>query len=137
MRAGTALCIYLIFVFVGAALLAPWVYFGLQELARHSVTFNDAAGVPLSRVVSRCLLILAIAGIWPLIKTLGFRSWSEIGIRRDHKIAREFGQGLLIGSILLALGAAGAILSGAASYEHQTASRLANYILAALSSGLV
>lgn len=136
MRAGTALCIYLIFVFAGAALLAPWVYFGLHELAAHSATFKSAAGVPLSRVVNRCLLILALVGIWPLIKTLGFRSWSEIGIRRDHKIGLEFIHGLFIGTILLTLAAAGAILSGSAAYEQQTASKMAKYISNALASGL-
>jgi uncharacterized protein len=119
MRAGTALALYFVFVFVGAALIAPWVSFALQSMADAPLDppLKTVVNTPFRRVVNRCLLVLALIGIWPLIKALGFRSWQEIGIREDRPIPRDIGAGLLIGTILLALAAASSLVAGASQWD--------------------
>jgi membrane protease YdiL (CAAX protease family) len=106
-RPGTALLVYLLVVFIGAALLAPWIYFGLQHF--------DATGIPFRRVVDRCLLGLALIGIWPLIKALPIQSASEIGLRTFS--ARDVERGFVFGSLLLLSAATAALASGAARWD--------------------
>jgi uncharacterized protein len=125
MRAGTALWAYLLFVFVGAALLAPWIAFGLQGVME----------APFRRIVNRCLLGLALIGIWPLIKALGFRSWAEIGLRKGRPIFRDMGAGLLIGTVLLGLAAGSSIAVGVAAWDPRGI--LAKQIIGALLSAVV
>jgi membrane protease YdiL (CAAX protease family) len=117
MRPGIALWAYLIFVFVGAAALAPWVYHGLQALATHGHFFESLSKAPFRRIVNRCLLFLALAGIWPLIKALGVRSWQEIGINRSRPFWRDLGKGLLIGSALLWIAAACSLAVDSAMWD--------------------
>ena len=126
MRPGTALLVYIIFVFAGAALIAPWVAFALQ----------GSMDVPFRRVVNRCLLTLALIGIYPLIKALGFRSWKEIGIRKDVPILKHLGTGLLIGSILLGLAAVCSLTFGGALWDRARPLNM-NKVLSALLSGVV
>ena len=68
MRPLRALVIYIGVVFVGGALLAPWLYWLAQAFA-HS--FPKIAAEPFNRFVNRSLLFLALAGLWPLLRALG------------------------------------------------------------------
>lgn len=77
MRPLRALVIYIAVVFVGGALLAPWLY-GLAQAFAHS--FPQIAAQPFNRFVDRSLLILALAGLWPLLRALGMTSWRETGL---------------------------------------------------------
>ena len=76
MRAARSLVIYLAAVFVGGALLAPWIYFGAGELAPHS----RVAAEPFHRFMDRTLLGVALAGLWPLLGANGMRSWRQLGL---------------------------------------------------------
>jgi membrane protease YdiL (CAAX protease family) len=121
MRPGKALLLYLLFVFIGAPLLSPWIYFGLQHLG--------APAIPFRRVVDRSLLILALLAIWPLIKSLQIRSASEIGLRAFSP--RDVERGFVFGSLLLLTAATAAILSGAAHWDAAFTPR-ANLLTSAL-----
>jgi len=63
---------------------------------------------PFRRVFDRCILVLALAGLWPLLRASGIRSLTELGYVRNHKWWRHALIGLLLGVISFA--AAGAIL---------------------------
>jgi len=109
MRPARALWVYLLFVFGGAALVAPWIFLALQK--------SGASDLHLRRIVDRGLLVLALAALWPLVQGLGIRSPSEIGLRRDVPITRDILRGLLFGTILLAIGAIGSVAAGACQLD--------------------
>jgi membrane protease YdiL (CAAX protease family) len=78
---------YLVTVFLGGGLLAPWVWKGVQYLARGEAPgwVESLAGHPFHRYVHRCLLGLAVLGLWPLVRALGCRSWRDLGLRVDGR----------------------------------------------------
>ena len=109
MRPLWALVIYIVAVFIGGALLAPWLYWLAQGFAH---TFPHIAATPFHRFVNRSLLILALAGLWPLLRALGITSWRETGLVRPHgQLGKLFG-GLALGFITLAVVAGMAIACG-------------------------
>jgi membrane protease YdiL (CAAX protease family) len=90
------LLIYILVVFIGGALLAPWLYWLVQSFAH---TFPKLANSPFHRYVNRSLLVLALIGIWPLLRSLGAKSWKEVGL------VNPIGQaGKLAGGFILGLG---------------------------------
>jgi CAAX protease family protein len=109
MRPLRALVIYIAVVFVGGALLAPWLFWLAQEFA-HS--FPKIAAEPFNRFVDRSLLILALAGLWPLLRALGITSWREAGVVEPSGQWKKLFGGLLVGFLSLALVAGIAFASG-------------------------
>lgn len=100
MRPLRALVIYLMVVFVGGALLAPCLYWLAQEFA-HS--FPKIAAEPFNRFVDRSLLICALGGLWPLLRSLGITSWREAGVVGPHGQWPKLLGGLLVGFLSLAM----------------------------------
>ena len=109
MRPLRALVIYLVVVFIGGALLAPWLY-RLAQTVAHS--FPNVANAPFHRFVGRSLLILALAGLWPLLRALGATSWRETGLVQLHGQWKKLSGGLLLGFVSLAVVAGTAIGGG-------------------------
>ncbi|HUA67505.1 MAG TPA: CPBP family intramembrane glutamic endopeptidase [Candidatus Saccharimonadales bacterium] len=104
-----ALVIYVIVVFVGGALLAPWLYWSAQALAH---LFPRIAAEPFNRFVDRSLLIVALAGLWPLLRSLRVTSWHELGLVRLHGQWKKLLGGLVIGFLSLAVVAGIAMIYG-------------------------
>ena len=94
-----AILIYLGIIFVGGALLAPWVYASAQWCAEHSIFFESIARQPFGRYVSRSIQLLALFGLWPFLRTIGVSSWRDAGL--DHPI-RHWRQGVRGGTVGLA-----------------------------------
>ncbi|HUA39504.1 MAG TPA: CPBP family intramembrane glutamic endopeptidase [Candidatus Sulfopaludibacter sp.] len=109
MRPLRALVIYMVVVFIGGALLAPWLYWLAQEFAR---SFPKIAAEPFNRFVDRSLLLLALAGLWPLLRALGITSWREAGVVAPSGQWKKLTGGLLIGFLSLAMVAGMAMLGG-------------------------
>ncbi|MFM7101675.1 MAG: lysostaphin resistance A-like protein [Verrucomicrobiota bacterium] len=130
---------YLLAVFGGAALLAPWVWHGLQVLAGSWPALAGPAGQPFHRYVNRCLLVLALAGLWPLIRALRLRSWTEVGAVPGPAAARDARAGLAWGALSLAVVAALALAGGGRHLDPDlSAARLASRLAsAAASAGVV
>ncbi|MBI5383303.1 MAG: CPBP family intramembrane metalloprotease [Verrucomicrobia bacterium] len=113
MRPGRVLLIFTVTVFLGGAVLAPWLYWLAQWGATHSTSFESLARNPFHRFVNRALLVLALLGIWPLMRALGMRSWKNLGWvspkAQGQRIAAGFGIGFaslaLVGALALACGA--------------------------------
>ena len=109
MRPLWALVIYIVVVFIGGALLAPWLYWLAQAFAH---AFPHIAAAPFHRFVDRSLLILALAGLWPLLRALGVTSCREAGLVRPHGQFKKLFGGLLLGFISLAVVAGMAVACG-------------------------
>jgi membrane protease YdiL (CAAX protease family) len=77
--------LYLLLVFIGGALLAPWIWTWIHT------TFPDSSisQQPFHRYVNRCLLGLAILLLWPLLRSLGIRGFDSLGLRWGSGVVRE------------------------------------------------
>lgn len=130
MRAIRALAIYILVVFVGGALIAPQLYHVVQSW---SGTFPGLAGAPFHRYVHRCFLVLALAGLWPLLRSLGARSAADFGVVAPRGQFRKLGAGFAVGFISLALVATIGILAGARAFpEHLPVGKVAGRLAGAL-----
>jgi len=135
MRPLRALVIYMVVVFVGGALLAPWLYWLAQAFA-HS--FPRIAAAPFNRFVDRSLLIFALAGLWPLLRVLGITSWREVGLVQSHGQWKKLAGGLLLGFLSLALVAGMAIICGGRVFVRtETAHEIVAVIFGAIATAAV
>ncbi|HZL42766.1 MAG TPA: type II CAAX endopeptidase family protein [Verrucomicrobiae bacterium] len=114
MRPLRALAVYIAVVFIGGALLAPWLYWLVQLGAG---VFPKLAHSPFHRFVHRSLLGLAILGVWPLLKASGTASLRDAGLVRPGGQWGRLGGGLLLGFVSLALVAGFALASGARQFN--------------------
>src|SRR2546427_11677954 len=96
MRPVKALGIYIIAVFVGGALLAPWLYWLTQSVAQG---FPHLANSPFHRFVNRSSLGLALIGLWPLLRNLGVASGRDIGLVGPARQWKKLGVGLALGFV--------------------------------------
>jgi membrane protease YdiL (CAAX protease family) len=108
-----ALLVYLTVVFSGAALAAPWVYRLVQNLAPGS----GIALQPFHRYVNRCLLVLALAGLWPLLRFLNIRSRTTVGWVPISGQGRNIRLGFALGFASLALAACLPMIAGARIWQ--------------------
>lgn len=76
-----ALLFFTVVVFIGGALMAPWLFWTVQHLAPDSHLAHN----PFHRFVNRSLLTLAVLSIWPLLRSLGATSWRDVGIVKPGK----------------------------------------------------
>ena len=70
MKAARVILFYAVAVILLGALLSPWSFWLTQEYW------------PFRRVFDRVLLIVALAGLWPMLKGAGINSLSELGYTR-------------------------------------------------------
>jgi membrane protease YdiL (CAAX protease family) len=100
MRPYCTLLLLIAVVFLGGALLAPWLYWLAQWLAPASAL----ARKPFHRYVDRALLGLGLIAIWPLLWLVEAESW------RDAGLCSPSGQwGRLAGGWMLGLGSVAAL----------------------------
>ena len=97
-----ALALYLLAVFAGGALLAPWLYHGMQALAPSVPAPEVAARMPCARYVNRALLIAALLGLPYFVRGAGVRRWSHVGIPPGFIRWRRFGAAFALGFFSLA-----------------------------------
>ena len=94
-RFAIALIILGLVFFVGGALLAPWIY----ALVRQAADWSGRAGDSFQRYVPRAMPLAAFLGLWPLVRFVGFRSASDIGLIGPHgqwtRLVSAFLAGLL------------------------------------------
>src|SRR5665213_272140 len=113
MRPIRSLLIYVALVFIGGALLAPWLYFLAQEAGSHWRVFAGISNSPFHRYVHRGILGVAIAGLWPLLRHCGMLNWKELGFVGSRRPGRRVAAGFAIGFASLAIVAILEILFGA------------------------
>jgi membrane protease YdiL (CAAX protease family) len=101
MRRTWTLLVFILAVFVLGALISPWIYWAAQDLARGVLALRSLADHPFPRFVSRTLLVLAIIGLWPLLRTLGKLSWRELGFVPISESGANISRGFIIGFVTL------------------------------------
>ena len=121
MRPIRALLIYLALVFLGGALVAPWIYWLAQQAAVSQLISAKLAAEPFSRYVNRSLLVLALLGMIPLLRQLGSRSWRDVGMVNPAGHRRKILAGFALGFVSLALVAGAALLLGGRAWKEELA----------------
>jgi membrane protease YdiL (CAAX protease family) len=112
-----AIAIYLLFVVLGGALLAPWLYELAQWAGDRVPGLRHMAENPFHRFVHRSLLGMAIIGLWPLLRSWGMRFWKDLGWAKPAGQWRRLMLGFGLGWASLALVAVAATLAGARTAE--------------------
>jgi len=97
MRPVRAVSLYLVLVFVGGALLAPWLYALVQSASGFLPGFQTLAGKPFARYVSRSFLILGVIGLWPFLRTTDLATPRAIGWARRPEGLSQLGWGFALG----------------------------------------
>ena len=138
MRPIRLLLIYLAFIFLGAALIAPWIYDAVQLLGKTGDLFQGIAREPFHRYVNRCLIVLALAGMWPFLRALEIRHWTDLGFAPLRLHWRNAASGFWVGFASLALLAGLVIASGTRSLDlAQSAAPLASNLAGAILTGII
>lgn len=109
MRPVRVLLFNLAIIFVGGALLAPFLYWLVHAFAD---TFPEFVGKPFRRYVSRTLMLMALIRLWPLFRDLGATNLKEIGLSAPLIHWRRFVQGLSVGIASFAVVVVAAIAFG-------------------------
>ncbi len=108
-----ALLTYAGVVFLGGALLAPWLAWGVQALAAYHPAFHNLANQPFHRYLHRGLLALALIGLWPLLRDLGVSAWRDVGLVKPAGQGRYLFCGFALGFASMAGIAVAALAAGA------------------------
>ena len=97
MRPVRSLLIYAGVVFLGGALLAPWLAWGVQAMAAYLPKLQSLADHPFHRYVNRSLLALALIGLWPLLRGLGVSAVRDVGLVKPSGQGRNLSCGFALG----------------------------------------
>ena len=124
---------YLLGVFLGGALLAPWLW----SLAQTLVPGSALAQQPFRRYVDRSLLGLAILSLWPMARSGRFPDWRSVGFQWEPRSLRELVLGLVGGMASLAAVATLALGFGARSWDpDHTSGQFLNHLVRALGAAI-
>jgi hypothetical protein len=139
MRPIRSLLIYFATVFLGGALLAPWLYWAAQWAAGQGPIFARLAASPFHRFVDRALLGAALLGLWPLLRHCAMLRWDSLGLRIQRGAGRQGLLGFSLGWVSLACVALTACVVGARSFtpSHSAAEWLSRIVSAALTAVIV
>ena len=139
MRPIRSLLLYFVVVFVGGALLAPWLFWLAQWAAGVWPALSGLAGKPFHRFLDRSLLGLALIFLWPLWQACGAGGWRELGFSRHPAAPRQFLAGFALGWASLASVALVAVAGGARAFvlTHSAAEIFGRLISAGLAAIVV
>jgi membrane protease YdiL (CAAX protease family) len=137
-RPLAALAVYLVAVFLGGALLAPWLYHAVQALAPSVEALEKLARAPFGRYVNRALLICALIGLPFFVRGAGIRRWSDVGLPSRRVAWRRLGAGFVLGFVSLAAVCSIALGAGARTLNlSRTPGELAGQLVGALLTAAV
>ncbi len=143
MRVLGWLLVYLAVVFVGGALVAPWIFEFTQWGAHYWPSLAGLAHRPFHRFVDRAVLGLAVVGLWPLLRKFRMFGWRELGFRDSRpgaarRAAKQLAVGFFIGFVSLACVAVLAILFGNRVINANHAqSETVSYLLGATAAAII
>jgi len=118
--AGLLLC-YVAGVFLGGALLAPWLFQLAHWAAGELPALQGLASQPFHRYVNRCLLLVAVAGLWPLLRALNLADRRALGLADPLAARRPLALGLALGFGSLLLAAVLMAIAGVRSFNFRHA----------------
>lgn len=103
MRASRAIGLYFLAVILIGALLAPWLFLAVQQAASRVSALHVYGTYPFHRIFDRSIMLVALAGLWPLLRVIGFRFWDDIGYVRARGWWRQVLAGYVLGVATLTL----------------------------------
>lgn len=139
-RAGrpvSALALYLLAVFAGGALLAPWLYHGVQALAPSVPALESVARMPFARYVNRGLMIVALLGLPLYVRAAGIRRWRDVGVPPGGIRWKTFAAAFALGFVSLAAVCLVALAAGGRELRPRTPGDLAGQVVGVLATALV
>ncbi len=104
---------YLLAVFIGGALIAPWLW----TLAQQLLAGSSLASQPFRRYVDRSLLGVALLGLWPMVRSGLFPGWRSFGLAWTSTRRRDLVAGMTGGMVSLAAVAILALGFGARTWD--------------------
>lgn len=102
---------YTLFLVVVACILAPPLYWAGQW-ALDQGWLPILKSVRFFRYFNRTILIVMLLTLWPFLRWLGLRHWTELGLAPNQFRARDIGMGVVIGIIGLWLVGFGLVVAG-------------------------
>ena len=135
-RPVRALILYLLAVFVGGALLAPWLYRGVQALAESFPALEGIARMPFARYVNRAVMLMALLGLPLYIRGAGIASWRDAGVPPGGIRWKRFGAAFALGFVSLAAVCLIAVAAGGRELRPRTPGELAGQFLGVLATAL-
>lgn len=137
MRASKAIVLYAVAVIALGALLAPSVFWAAQG-AGHLLQSEWLSRQPFRRVFDRTLLLVALAGLWPLLRAVGIRLWNTLGFAHTADWWRPalLGAALGVGSFLIA-GTISLVVGARVLDFDKPAAEVASRLLKYLATGIV
>jgi membrane protease YdiL (CAAX protease family) len=136
-RPVVALALYLLAVFAGGALLAPWLYHGMQALAESFPGLGSVARMPFARYVNRGLMLTALVGLPFYVRAVGIRSWREAGVPAGGMRWRTFFASFALGFFSLASVCLITLAAGGRMLKPRTPGELAGQFLGVLATALI
>ena len=121
MRAARSILVYAFAVLLLGAVVAPWAYWLI-----HPHWFD----LPFRRVFDRVLLVVALAGLWPMLRAAGLHSWAELGYPRRPGWWQHSLGGFVVG--IVSLGVAALFLVPATGWKTNCAGNLAAALAVAI-----
>ena len=107
MRASRAIGLYIAAVILLGSLLAPWLFWAVQQVAPQITALRVYATYPFHRIYDRSIMLVALAGLWPLLRAIGFRFWSDIGYVRArgwwHHLLAGYALGIITLTMMIAI----------------------------------
>ncbi len=111
MKALFLVACWLLLCVIAAALITPWLYLGVHEIAAHFPQVDWLAGKKFHRYFNRLVMVFALLGILPLGRLLGYRTGESLGLGGAHRLGRLW-FGFLTSALVLGLLAAVIGLAG-------------------------
>lgn len=122
MKDALRLLAYFAAVILVGALVAPPLYWCAQNLAGYE-SFRFVGQFDFEVFFHRSLLVAALLFLWPLLRSVGVRRFSDLGLRSNDHWLRDLTGGFAAALVPLIL--CGAILIGTRVYSVRTAPALA------------
>ncbi|HON07787.1 MAG TPA: CPBP family intramembrane metalloprotease [Verrucomicrobiota bacterium] len=122
--------------------MAPLIYNLVQIAANHIEFLSPLAGKEFRRYLTRCMMVIAIIGLFPLFKSFGMKNLKELGLPSVKENKHRFLYGFLFGFItllipvILAYGF-GAIKINSAKGSSEIVKHLFNAIISAIVVGVI
>jgi len=105
MQPARLIFLYFATVFLGGALLAPWLHALAQMAGQNVPALQGLAEAPFHRYMTRCWMIAGVLGLWPLARALGLDSREKLGLRGAGNGQPGVLAGFALGFVTLALAA--------------------------------
>ena len=98
MKDAARLVAYFAATILFGALVAPFLFWGVQRLASHGI-FPALARFEFETFFHRALLLGAVLFLWPLFRSLGIRNSRDLGLEPNRRWLRDVGVGFLLSSV--------------------------------------